>query len=61
MSKTVLILTAVLIVLNVYSPAYADVAPDPVVRTISYLPVILVVAVVALAAYLIFFYFKKKK
>ncbi len=36
-----------------------DIAPDPVTRTVSYLPVVLVAAVVIVAVVLIVKFFKK--
>ena len=37
----------------------ADIAPDPISRTVSYLPIILIVAVVIIAILLIKKFFKK--
>ncbi|MBR4461462.1 MAG: hypothetical protein IKS51_02640 [Erysipelotrichaceae bacterium] len=37
----------------------ADIAPDPISRTVSYLPIVLIVAVVIIALLLIKKFFKK--
>ncbi|MBQ6335554.1 MAG: hypothetical protein IJI46_10845 [Erysipelotrichaceae bacterium] len=39
---------------------YADIAPDPIHEAISFLPIFLVLAVVALAVFLIRKFFKKQ-
>ena len=51
---------ALFTLMTFFVPVFADVAPDPIVRTVSYLPVILVAAVVIVALFLIRKFFGKK-
>ncbi|MBQ6559601.1 MAG: hypothetical protein IJL85_02100 [Erysipelotrichaceae bacterium] len=37
----------------------ADIAPDPIIRTVSYLPIVLIVAVIIIVLLLIKKFFKK--
>lgn len=59
MKKLSVLLVSVLLV-NVFAfRIFADVAPDPITRSISYLPFILIAAVVIVALVLIKKFFKK--
>ena len=59
MKKLSVLLVSVLLV-NVFAfRVFADVAPDPIKRSISYLPFILIAAVVIVALVLIKKFFKK--
>ena len=59
MKKLSVLLVSVLLVSVSAFRVYADIAPDPVTRSISYLPIILVVIVVIAAFILIKKFFKK--
>lgn len=61
MEKNFLRISAVVFILfhvSVFT-VFADVAPDPIVQTISYLPLILIIAVVAIAVLMLIKFFKK--
>lgn len=50
---------AILSVLFVPAHVYADVAPDPVTRSISYLPIVLIILVVLAVLFILKRYYKK--